>query len=178
MTVIRIIAILVSLGIAAFVALSPNLVYAPTPRIILYLLTSLIPAILFAGELSARLELRLPGFFFAATGATAVALGTLIILTYYSKPEAQIAVFYVLDQNANPVPLDWKGAIEIPVSASGITATRFVDGNALVVIFPEQLAQVELHVRARSDARACVGTVSYAGARQSKLVLGKDLVCS
>ena len=177
MAVIRIIAILASLAIAVVVALSPTAVYAPTPRIILYLLASLIPAILFAGELSARLELHLPGFVFAATGAAALALATLIILTHYSKPEAQIAVFYVVDGNDNPVALDWKGAIEIPVSGTGITATRFVDGNALVLIFPEQLSQVDLRIKPSSNARPCVGTVSYAGTRQSKLVLGKHLSC-
>jgi hypothetical protein len=178
MVAIRVVTILVGLAIAAFVALSPNVAYAPTPRIILYLLTSLIPAILFAGEVSTRLQLRLPGLVFTATGTAAFTLTTLIILTHYSKPEAQIAVFHVVDENDDRVPLDWQGAVETPVSGTGIGVTRFVDGNALVLIFPEQLPEVELRVKRTSGGRPCVGTVGYAGTRQYKLVLGRDLRCS
>ncbi|MEW6664180.1 MAG: hypothetical protein AB1512_03020 [Thermodesulfobacteriota bacterium] len=160
---------------AIVVTLVPGLVFAPTPKVVLYFLISFLPALLFGVEASSRFKLKLPGFCFATGGAIAGCLGILLVLTYLSKPEENIAIFRIYDQDKQEVNLMWKGAFEIPVTERGMTITKFVDGNTVVLIFPEQATKAELRVKLASLDRPYIGTVGYAGSRQSKLYLGKDL---
>src|SRR5262245_45747205 len=88
---VRVLSFLIILSLGIWVALSPSVIYAPTPRVVLYFLLSLIPAIIFGVEASSRFEFRLPGFCFTTAGAFAVCLGVLFLLTYLSKPEEKIA---------------------------------------------------------------------------------------
>src|SRR3954471_6139111 len=94
---LRIIVALACLGLALFVALSPTVVYAPAPKVILYLLVALLPAILFAAELTAQFQLQLGWFVASAGGAAALVLITLVLLTHLTKPEEQIAVFEIVN---------------------------------------------------------------------------------
>jgi hypothetical protein len=65
------------LGVAVFVALSPRVVYAPQPRVVLYFLISVLVSILLGSEAAARLQLELPGFVFVSSGAAAVCFAML-----------------------------------------------------------------------------------------------------
>ena len=160
-----------------FVALSPNVVYAPAPKAILYLLVALLPAILFAAELTAQFQLQLGWFVASAGGAAALVLITLVLLTHLTKPEEQIAVFEIVDDAEQPVSgLDRTGAVQVPRTANGLTITPLVDGNSIVLIFPEQAPVVDLLVRPVLNGPVYRGRVSYAGTRKMKLVLGRDLV--
>src|SRR5437879_1660646 len=105
---IRIGAIIIILFLGLYVALSPSVVYAPTPRVVLFLLIALLPAILFGAEATSALRLEWPGFLLSTTGAAAVCLGLLWVLNHLAKPEEQIAVYYVVDEKNRPVPLEWK----------------------------------------------------------------------
>jgi hypothetical protein len=163
------------LALAIYVVLTPNVVYAPTPRIILYLLVSVMTGILFGSEATARLKLRAPGFVFFAAGAAALVCASLWLLVKYGKPEAQIAVFHVVDEQGNDVGLEWKGAVRILTAGGALTPTHFVDGNTLVLVFPEQVPEVDVQIRRVSGGPAYRGKVSYAGARTGELVLGTDL---
>ena len=62
--------------VGLYVALSPSLVYAPVPKVILFCLVSFLPAILFGAEASSQFKLGLPGFVFATTGAAAANAST------------------------------------------------------------------------------------------------------
>ena len=112
----RIVVMLIILGVAVFVALSPRIVYAPQPRVVLYFLLSILPAILFGTEAAVRLKLDLPGFSFISSGAAAVCFAMLWLLNHFSKPAEKIAVFYIYDEHDNPVDLQWKDAVEVLVS--------------------------------------------------------------
>jgi hypothetical protein len=159
------------------VALNPQLVYAPTPRVILYMLIALLPAILFAAEATASFKFSLPGFVASTGGAAAILLIVLLVLTHLTKPEAQIAVFDIVDKNSQPiVGLDERGAVEVPLTSSGIAVKPLVDGNTIVLIFPEQAPVVELLVRPISTGPVYRGSVSYAGNRKRTLELGRDLL--
>jgi uncharacterized membrane protein len=168
--------LLASLALALFVALSPSLVYAPAPRIVLYLLVALIPAILFAAELTAHFQLQLGWFVASAGGAAAFVLITLVVLVHLTKPEQQIAVFEIVDANGQAVGgLDVPGAVQVPRTPNGLTVTPLVDGNSVVLIFPEQAPEVELRVQPAHRGPVYGSKVSYAGSRTTRLRLGHEL---
>ncbi len=172
---VRIIVLALIMIVGAIVALSPNLIYAPTPRVVLYFLVSLLPAILFGAEATSKFKFELPGFCFTTAGVFAACLGILLVLTSLSKPEEKIAVFQIFDENGQAVALDWDGAVEVPITDRGLTVSKFVLGNTAILIFPEQVGEVELHIKRLSTGPTYSGTVSYAGSRTSKLFLGKQL---
>jgi hypothetical protein len=175
MNILKIIVIALILLLGIYVALSPELVYAPTPRIVLYFLICFLPSLLLGAEATSRFKLKLPGFAFTTAGACAVCFGALLLMTNLSKPEEKIAVFQIYDEKNEPVPLDWSGALEIPVTAKGLSVTKFVDGNSLILVFPEQVGQVELRVKKSISSQTYSGEVTYAGSRTSKLILGQQL---
>lgn len=176
MEVFRIVLLFVVLALGVFVALSPRVVYAPVPRVVLFFLVSLLLAILFGTAAMAQLKLELPGFTFVTAGAGALCLGTLWILTRLAKPEEKIAVFHVYDEAGQPVNLQGQGAFQVMLAGSGLQVTTFSSGvNTLVFIFPEQVGDVELLVKKTTNGKPYTGNISFAGSRQIKLFLGKDL---
>ena len=175
MPYIRVISIAAILALLIFVALSPGIVYAPTPRILLYLLASVFLAALIGAEASSRFRMQLKGFLFVTGGASAVALGTLVILTYLSKPDRQIVVFEVIDEQGDPVPLSIFGTLELERDSGGLIPTVYINGNSVVLIFPEQLAEQRIAVRTSSSGKAFRGKVAYAHPPAAPLILGKDL---
>src|SRR5207237_6630204 len=67
MTVTRIVTLLAILLVGGYVALSPAVFYAPTPRIVLYLLVAILPAILFGSEIAASFRWEMKGLVITAT---------------------------------------------------------------------------------------------------------------
>jgi hypothetical protein len=175
---LRIICAILILGLAIFVALKPGVVYAPSPRVILYFLVSFLPALVFGAEVSARFKLELPGFCFTTAGVFAACLGTLVVLDHLSKPQEKIAVFQVFDEAGEPVNLEAKNTVNIPITLSGLSITKFVDGNTVILIFPEQAGSAELRVKPVSTGPTYSGDVTYAGSRTLKLRLGQELKAS
>jgi hypothetical protein len=175
MEVVRIIMALAILVVAVVVALSPRVVYAPQPRVVLYFLMSVLVAILLGAEAVAQLELKLPGFVLVSSGAAAVCFAMLWLLNHLSKPEEKIAVFYVHDEQGQPVDLQWKGAVEVPLTAQGLQVTKLVSENAVLLIFPEQVGETEIYIRKVAGGQQYTGTVSYAGSRSARLRLGREL---
>ena len=174
MQVFRIVVMSVVLLLCVYVALSPKIVYAPVPRMVLFFLVSVFLAILFGAEAVSQLQLKLPGFTFVTAGAAALSLGTLWFLTKLSKPEEKIAVFHVLDDQGKPVSLEHKNAYKVLLSSSALQVTTFASGNTLICIFPEQVGEAELQVRLTANTTFS-GNIGFAGSRQTKLILGKDL---
>lgn len=175
MEIVRIAVMLVILTIAVIVALSPRIVYAPQPRVVLYFLLSILPAILLGSEAVAQLKLSLPGFTFVSGGATAICFAALWLLNHLSKPEEKLAIFYIYDEQGKDLNIEWKDAVRVLLSATGLQVTKFISGNALVLIFPEQVGEAEIQVRKTAGGPFYGGTVSYAGSRSMKLRVGKEL---
>lgn len=172
---VRVIAILAILGLAIYVALAPNVIYAPTPRVVLFTLVALLPAILLGAEAATRFEFKLLGLIFTTAGVFAAFLGLLFLLNYLSKPSEQIAVYQVIDEQNDPVRLDWDGAINVAPTERGLSVTRFIEGNTVILIFPEQVGQVEMSVKKSESSPTYSGLVNYAGTRTLKLKLGDQL---
>lgn len=175
MNTLKIITIMLILALGIYVALSPGVVYAPTPRIVLYFLICFLPSLLLGAEASSRFELQLPGFVFTTAGACAVCFGALLLITHLAKPEEKIAVFQIYDEKNDPVALDWEGALDIPVTGSGLSVTKFIDGNSIIVVFPEQVGNVELRIKKSHSGRTYAGDITYSGNKTSKLILGQQL---
>lgn len=176
MLILRYVVAIACLIIALYVVLWPAVAYAPVPKVVLFLLISLLPAILFGAEAASRLEFKIPGFVFTTIGAGALCFGGLALLTHYSKPEEQIAVFHILDENQQPVNnLDRPGAVQVLLTGKGLTVTKFLDGNAVVLIFPEQVGECELQIKPSAIGKTYIGKVTYSGNRESDLVFGKQL---
>lgn len=174
MQIFRLVLMGVVLLLCVYVALRPKVVYAPVPRVVLFFLCSTFLAILFGAEAAARFELQLPGFTFITAGAAALSLGALWFLTKLAKPEEKIAVFHVVDEKGQKVSMEHNNAYEVLLSGSGLRVTTFASGNTLICIFPEQVGEVELQVN-KTTGKTFSGTIGFGGARQTKLVLGKDL---
>lgn len=176
-TITRVLTLIAILAIGGYVALSPGVFYAPTPRIVLFLLVSILPAILFGSEIAATFEWKVGKLLMTATGVFASILILLLLLTWLSKPQQQIAVFHIVDESNQPVTnLDREGVIEIPLTAEGLSITRFVDGNTIVLIFPEQVGECTLRIKPSTRGPAFSGPVRYTGNREGTLVLGKNLI--
>lgn len=176
--VIRIVSAIAILAVAIFVALAPNVVYAPVPRVVLFLLVAILPAILFGAEFAAKFEFKLPGLLISASLVTGAIFGLLYLLNHFAKPEEKIAVYQIVDENNAPVTLDFEDAVIVPVTPNGLTVTKFVDGNTVILIFPEQVGQAEILVKKSPSDVTYTGQVNYAGTRRSKLMLGTDLQSS
>lgn len=161
--------------VVIYILYFPNVVYTPTQKTVLFFLISILPAILFGSKIKATFQLKLRYFCFTTAGVLAGCLGTLIVLYTISKPEEQIAIFHIFDESEQEVNLDWKGSLEILTTDRGLTVTKFVDGNTIVLIFPEQVEEAKLYVKPTSIGPTYKGIVSYAGSRQSILFLGKEL---
>lgn len=175
MTAVKVVSVFLILGLGLFVALSPTVVYAPTPKVILFFLISFLPSLLFGAEATSRFKLRLPGFAFTTAGACAVCLGAMLLLNHLSKPEEKIAVYKVYDESNEPVALDWQGAFEVMVTAQGLSVTKFIEGHTAVLIFPEQVGSVEVRIKKAPIGPTYSGSIGYAGNRTSNLVLGQEL---
>jgi hypothetical protein len=175
MKYLRNIAIGSILVLLLLVALTPGLVYAPVPRVILFLLSSIFLAVFIGAEASTQFKLKLPGFLFVTGGAGALALGTLFLLVYLTKPDKQVVVFEVLDSSGEKVNLGVFGALELERHPSGLQPTVFINGNAAVFIYPEQLVDQGIVVRTSTGGRAYRGTVSYARPPAVPLRISKDL---
>jgi hypothetical protein len=161
--------------IAAFViALSPDVLYAPVPRTVLFFLLSLILAIFLGSEAVSQLQLQLPGFIFTTTGAVAVCFASLWVLTYLAKPEHQVVVLHIFAENGDEVSLDHSTAVKV-YSQGAVPVDHLSRGNKLVLIFPEQVGTVDLAIKPDPFGPAYTGQVSYTGTRITRLTLGKEL---
>lgn len=176
LNVVQTIALISILGLAIYVVFAPNVVYAPTSRIVLFLLVALLPAILLGAKgATTKVDVKLPTFLISATGAAALFLAALFFLDYLSKPEEKIAVYEIIDEKGEPLAVDWDGAIKVSVTERGLSVTKFVDGNTVILIFPEQVGQAEMQVKKSPLDVTYTGHVNYAGTRTLKLKLGDEL---
>jgi len=176
MNIVKIVAAILILLAGLYIALTPSLVYTRTPQIILFFLISILPSFLIGTEAVSKFKFKLPGFLFTTTGAYAVCLGTLVLLAHLTQPTVdKIVVYHIFDENKQPYSLNYSGAVVIPVTPDGRSITKFVDGNALILIFPKEIEAIDMQVKNLSNSLYYFGTVGYSGQQDYKIILGKDL---
>ena len=161
------------LALAFFVALNPNVAYAPTPRVILFFLMSILPAILFAGELQAKFNFSVGKFVAAGSGVFAAMMIILFVLDHLTKVELPITIYNVLRaENKKTYPIDGPGVTNVESDGQGRTATVFTKGNQLLVIFHKDSPTAYIKVRS-SDGEMQDVTVQYSGSHTKPDVLIK-----
>lgn len=171
-------AAIVILALLVFVALHPEASYAPVPRVILFLLASIFPAILIATTAATRFQLELKGFAFVSTGASAFFLGVLFAISYLAKPALQVIAFDVIDERGGKVNLSPSYAFEVSASMQGLKANYYIKGNSVVMIFPEQVVEQKITVKLAPDAPEYFATVNYAKPPANGLRIGTELKCN
>src|SRR5258706_11491271 len=177
MSVVRIVVAIAVLGLGIFVAVAPAIGYSPQQRAVLYLLISLLPAILSAGAATAKFEMKLAGFAATAAGSAALLLIVLLLLNREFKPDLQIAVFHLYTKSGRElVGLEREGVVKL-TSPLAADVTKYISKNTLVVIFPEQIPNCKLRVQPDLGTDKIYSkTISYTGPRQTDLFLEKDLI--
>jgi hypothetical protein len=81
---------------------------------------------------------------------------------------------HVLDQYGEPVALDPR-KVEGPLTDEGQNITRYIDGNTIVAIFPQEVGNVQIGVRELLRGAWYRGRIAFSGNRTYTLRLGKDL---
>ena len=176
MEYVKIIAAIGIFVLMGYIVLSPNVVYAPVPRLMLYFLSSSAIAVFLGAEAATRFQLKAPGMLFIAGGTVATMFLLLWFGTNYVKPEQQVAVYQIVDESGFDVRIDWGDeAVKLSPTPNGLTATLVVSGNTMVLIFPEQVTEQDIRVLKTSDGHPYSGKVTYTGSRRSILTLGSEL---
>jgi hypothetical protein len=163
------------LALLVFVALNPQLAYAPVPRVILFLLAAVFPALLIATTATTKLQLHAKGFLFVTSGASAFFVALLLLLSYISKPDLQVLMFSVVDENGDKINLSPYYAFTLEPNSSGLVANHFIKSNSVVMIFPEQLVEQRFSIKLASDGKAYFGAVNYAKRPTEALKIGRDM---
>jgi hypothetical protein len=172
---LRIVAVGAILILMGYVVLSPGTAYAPVPRLILFTLSSAAVAIFLGAEATTRLKLEWKGFAFVTAGVAALGFALLWFMTNAVKPELQVAIYQVVDENGRDVRVDVDGAVRLTEIPSGRPGFFLAHGSQLVITFPELVPEQNIQIRKTTDGPYYVGTVTYAGARKASLKLGTDL---
>ncbi len=172
MSILRIITTLVILGLGVYVALSPGLVYAPTPRAVLFLFVAILPAILLADVATAHFEWKLLGFVATGGGSFAVMIIVLVALTYFTTSTDQVAVFQLYRESGREVKGLYRDGVVTLHTPEGQPIDPYVHENSIAVIFPDGTTSCTVEVRLSDDLYT--GELTYYGMRKPKRYLMND----
>lgn len=165
----------VILALLVFIAVSPGITYAPVPRVVIFLLASIFPALLISTTAATKFQLKAGGLLFVTTGASAFFMGVLVLLAHLAKPELQVVQFEVVDKAGERVNMAPYYALTIHANPSGLSVTHFIKGSSVIFVFPEQLVEQRVGVKLSSDGPTYNGVVSYAKRPEGPLQIGKHL---
>ena len=172
---LRVVGVAAIFLLMAYVALVPTATYAPVPRLMLFALASAAIAIFLGAEASTRFSFKLPGFVFITTGTAALALFVLWFLNNALKPDLQVAIYQVEDENGRELRVDMPDSVQLHEVPTGRPGFFVAQRNYLVVTFPELVPEQTIRIRKTTDGEYYRGKVTYAGARRATLRLGSDL---
>lgn len=175
MNKLRVVAVSAILILMVWVVLSPGTAYAPVPRITLFTLSSAAIAIFLGAEATTRLKLEWKGFAFVTAGVAALGFMLLLFMTSTVKPELQVAIYQVVDENGGDLRVDLDGAVRLTEIPSGRPGFFLAQGSQLVITYPELVPEQKIQIRKTTDGPYYMGTVTYAGTRKTSLKLGTDL---
>lgn len=165
--------LLLLVGVAAIVALSPTVVYAPVPRTVLFFVMGLVPGLVFGEKAQAEFKFGLPGFALTATGVTAVVFGAAVLLTNLAAPDERIAICHFFDEEGRELSLETT-AISISTDGS-MKPNHYIDGHNLVMVFPEQLGEIDVTLTLPGTGKQFRGSLGYASVRENpRRDLGKE----
>lgn len=160
------------------VIIFPGITYTPTQRVILFLIISILPTILFADSaVKAKFVIKLPGITFLAMGTFAALLGTTFFLNYLAKPEQQIAGYniYKLQDNGSYGKMELnKEMVELETIAKG-EQSYYIDNNTIIIVFPEQLPKATIILKPYGNNEIFECEVRYTSSNiNNRLFFDKD----
>lgn len=166
---LRIVAVAFILLLGGWVAFQPSLVYASTPRIVLFFLLALAPASLLSDTLTARFQLRLGWFAAAAGGSTAVFFIALYFLDAQVKPETKMSTYSFFSSDVAPLEVH-------TVTRLGATRTFMgEEGTSVAVIFPENSFEANIIINSPLGEHKC--KLTYKGTRDFQILLKRGKTC-
>ena len=159
--------------IALYVMFHPGVAYAPVQRSLIFVTVAFMVALGCGQQVaSARLEIKLGWLAATYTGVFAVVFGLSWWLTKLSAPHTAVAVYHVYNEDTSQYRLDLKGTVDIKETKEGSFARAFVDGNTMVIIFPEQAPEIEVGIRfPPMTGNQKWTTLSFAGTSETDLVI-------
>jgi len=170
---VKIVAILTILIVTVYIVLHPYISYLQTPRIVLFFLISMLPAILLGSEVTNHFELKLPAFILTTTGAAAVFFGALMLLVYFSKEDQKFAVYNVYNESRSSFSLEFQN---IAIEGGNVKTDYFTKQNHLLVIFPPGIDMLKMEMHNSANNRGYNCSISYSGNKErDSLIIGKDL---
>ena len=154
------------LVLGLYVAWNPTLVYASTPRLVLFFLIAMLPSILFTSSVVATITADLKWLGFSATGPAAVLFIGLFFLDKYAKPEERLAVYNLFEDQTTQVFADG-------VSVTG-GARAYLDqsGHALIVHYGSSDESIQINIDSPVGRHFC--HLSYPGTRSLVLFLREE----
>lgn len=143
---------LAAIGVALHVSFNPNVMYPTAGRAMLYALFAVMVAIVIGRESAVYLKVKGPGVVLVAAGAFAAFLVTLYALDHIAKPHFTASVYKVYRDEVTREPVLLRESLSWEVQSSSsapVDLTHYVDGNTLVIIFPDQAPEARLTIRNR-----------------------------
>jgi len=136
--------ILACLSLAIYVAASSSAVYEKTPRVVLFTVVSLLVAVLFATRAQAKFDLKLPGMVFTATGAMAVFMGLIVVLSYLTKSDDRVMVLSFKERSGIELPLD---TADLRITTlHGRNLEKCIEGSRAYVILSDDIPGISVTV--------------------------------
>jgi hypothetical protein len=171
---LRIAAAVSILALGLWVALKPDIAYAPTSRVVLFFLLTFLPAILFAGELNANFHLNLGQFVASGTGAFAAMMIVLFTLDWLAKEDRQLGVFSIERENGTSLPVDGAGVLATEKDGLGRQPSVFAEGNQVLILFDKDAPHATLVYHA-PDGTELRAPVQYSGSHViPRLRIGRE----
>lgn len=176
---VKIIVLAVCVFIVIYVLTRPSIVFAPTPRIVVFFALSILPIIVLTENISARLKVSIGnGLVFHATGATAVVFFGLFCLVKLSRPDIQRAIYHVKERGVGDAV--WISAnsdsAEVRAAKRGGAPVMYVSKSTIILDFPEQVEQATLILRDQAGGKVCERAISYTE-EQTTLTVPDDFHC-
>jgi hypothetical protein len=169
----------VCVALVFYVLAFPHIVLAPTPRIIVLALISLLPTVVITENIVAELRVEVAKkIYFHALGAAALVCFCLWGLVKLSRPDIQRAIYHVKEKNIGDVL--WISAdnesAQVRAAKRGGAPVMYVSGSTIILDFPEQVEQATLVLHDKAGGKVCERTISYTE-EQVDLMIPDDFHC-
>jgi len=157
--------------------INPTSGYSSFSRSTLNFLTAASAAVLFMSTTNALFKWN------SKTGASVTIVGSFVLvivgfelLVHAGRPDLQMTAYEVVDENNQAITIEAKDQIDMGRNRVGLQPTYCVDGNKMLLVFPEQLTEVGVGIEHPPGSHHWHrGKITYVGTQAYTLKLGSDL---
>lgn len=142
-SIARWLAAFVMLGVVVWVIVGPDRAYAPSARTLVFLLAGVTLALMTGAEVANKLEFKGPGIAITLVSSAAVALGTVWLLQYLTKPESEVVAIDILTEDKGRAVIRAE-MVELRPGSGAQATTYAVNQNTIFVIYPSDVAFMDI----------------------------------